>query len=154
MKKMTLLIAVFSLICLGANASADETEWKYYASTKIFDYYYNPTTVKQLTKDVVSVAGKQVIKDAESREQYLKDLEKLKIPVSAEEYKSFKETVSFLDIDCSSRKYRIVSMVDYDDKGKAISTAKGEGMKWEAIVQHSITDVLQREVCTKKAGNK
>ena len=144
-----LLLAGTSVAGGGAGPQGSPNSgWLPVSANDDFSYFYNPKSVTRPGKGKAVAWIKAQAKPA-SRDrlrtkylQYLKDR-----GVEIEGYKNFSYAMIQKEFDCAARKSRLVSVKDYDERGRMLSSTYVEDQNWGDVVAGSIEEELLKIFC-------
>jgi hypothetical protein len=118
-------------------------DWKPYQATKYGDiYYFDSESIEKLPEGVIRVWTK-----TEKTEFIGGDLVKHVDEVtSGGKDKVIGEIIQLLEINCSSKQFRVINLAVYD-KNRDIKEYYNEPSEWDGIAPESVTNSLQKEIC-------
>ena len=135
----TLAMTFFGALVLGYCSLLWAAEWTLYYQTdtekenRIITgkYYFDKSTVEKPEKDIVRLTEK-ITQSLAGREEADKK-------------------ITQMEINCSSRKYRILSRTEYDDvTGKALAEDRNKIQPWSRFSLDSIMGDLRDNLCFEK----
>lgn len=156
-----ILMAAVLVAGVCCNVAAGTADWKPYAADRHFSYYYDAHSVVYPYKGIhnvlnleladvgiVRVRTKSIIKDEKSREWKMQELKKSGLATKG--YDRYDHTVSGLEVNCTGKKYRLLSAADYSREGDQLGSVPKESgsVDWERIPPGSETEALQLAVCS------
>jgi len=134
------VVVLFFITFLGlTHVEAWGEDWKFYAQSKDGTmYYYDPTRVTHVSEGVLKFLGK-VIPSSEIVKKF--------VEINAK-FTELHHIISLIEMNCSERKRRPLSIIFYDKNGVAIKNVYvtlGES-DWEIVLpgspQENVLDVL------------
>lgn len=156
-----ILISAVLVAGVCCNAAAGTADWKPYAADRHFSYYYdahsvvypyrgvhNVLNLELADVGIVEVRTKSIIKDEKSREWKMQELKKSGLATKG--YDSYDHTVSGIEVNCTDKKYRLLSEADYsrgEDRLGSVLKESGS-VAWEPIPQGSEAEALRLAVCS------
>lgn len=156
LSKPGIIILAFGLIVLYCNY-AYGADWKLYAETQNFYFYYNvdkPDPLKLILdifrKKLVTVWIKRVSKDDKGRNWQIQENKKLGL--STKGYEGYEYTIFLKEINCSDKMSRLLSEADYTKDGNLLSKSESPYAEWKPIVPGSDDEALQKAVCVINAS--
>ena len=117
-------------------------DWKVIHESKVAFFFYDAESKNYPSKRIIRVTGKTVPKNIE---EAIKSKEKhYGLP-----YKKFAYTLYLNEINCSDKKCRVLSIVDYDDKGNILHSKSFESDKaiWIDVPKNSAIESLFNIMC-------
>lgn len=141
---MNMLSKLFVVVCcgllgLGFIHPACGAEWQFYYQTEIEKD--DATITEKLYYDMSSVVKpeKNVVKATQ------------KITRAGYNEKETDSKLRLLEINCSSRKYRVLSMTEFEfGTGKALPEVRYDNAPWTRFSLDSVMEVLYSNVCFEK----
>jgi hypothetical protein len=173
--KSGVILAVIGVTIFG-NIEVWGVDWTYYADTGIKGdvYYYDKESITSLPEGVVRVR-ERVIKDEDLKKAFeekkgavQKFIERRvsgKKAISKEESEQIYEECQkeFLrdlviagkriqiELKCGDKMFRLISGVEYDEKGNAIRGISGSPSEWLQIIPETPIENLHKILCPKKS---
>lgn len=153
-------IAVILTACIWHSAYAEAADWKPYAGDRNFLYFYDAKRVTYPYKDIynvlnlelanvniVNVWTKRIIKSEKGREWQIQEQKKKGLTTKG--YEQYEYTMSRKELNCSGKKYRVLSEVDCGKDGGVLRLFLKEDhvADWEAILPGSDMEALHRSLC-------
>ena len=139
MKGKITIFAVFLFLVSLFFMDAWAVDWVFCAKSKEgLYYYYDPQSIKRASKDFVQVWTKGVYGE-KSVQEYIKKL--------GPAYKELSYAVVLSEFNCSEKKYRFLSITEYNQGGGVITSATNNSSSWHFIVPHSLNERLFNIVC-------
>jgi len=176
MKSISVTMGVI-LLLIGLISSDMEvwgTDWCYYGTSDMGQYYYDKDSITSLPEDVVRL-WERVIKDEdlkkafeEKRETVEKYIE-AKVPgkkaLSKEEsrrlYEAWQkeflrdlilpEKRMLIELKCGEKMFRLISGIEYDQKGEIIKALSASQAEWLSIVSGTPMEELYHIVCAQES---
>jgi hypothetical protein len=122
--------------------------WELLAQTEEFGLYLDPKTLRRNPDGTMRAWVKLVLRNQEkqAREKFVKNTERMQAKNGR--YAKYSSTLSLEEYDCKNRKWRVLSISDYDDDGKVIESDSGVG-RWnddppETVAEASLESICQR----------
>ena len=135
---------VQSIICLVifflfAN-QAWAADWIYFDTAAVGDVYYDKSSIKKVSKNIISVWNKDVL-SKEAKKKYfslLKEIHKAPKNPSMLNYYT-----KLMEIDCVNRKIKDIFVIFYNEKGKVIyASPKSDSGEWNDILPNTVGEKL------------
>jgi hypothetical protein len=135
---------VQSIICLVIFfLFANQTwaaDWIYFDKAAVGDVYYDKSSIKKVSKNIISVLNKDILSEKTKRKYFslLKEIHKApKNPSMLNYY------IKLMEIDCVNRKIKDISVTFYNEKGKVIyASPKSESGEWNDIHPNTVGEKL------------
>ena len=143
-----ILIGIWSLFIYGFN-NAEGAEWKLFQTSSVGNiYYYDPTSVKRYSNDILWVWVRIIETTGFSKKdlEQLKDSKKAIEVIKKAQEKSTGEWKQVFEINCSARMFRVLSATLYDTNGN-IKEDYEIPSEWVHIPQNSVTNYLTKILC-------
>jgi hypothetical protein len=155
-------IAVILTAGIWCSSSAWAADWKPYAGDQYSSYFYDAKRVSypyktiynvmdlELAKvDIVNVWTKRIIRSEKGREWRIREQKKQGLTTKG--YERYEYTMSQKEMNCSGKKYRVLSEADYTKDGGVLSlfTKDYRLADWKSISPDSDTEALHRSLCEK-----
>jgi hypothetical protein len=135
--KYGVIFAVFGFIVFFA-IEAQAVDWKLFGTdAEGNSRYYDPQSIKRVSKDIVQVWTKMVFK--EKGEQFM--IRKL-----GPEFKGLDSETVFYEFNCNEKKRRTLSLTFYKKDGSVLNNS-GNTSSWSFIVPESVLESLFNIVC-------
>ncbi|MBI3592255.1 MAG: hypothetical protein HY099_02030 [Nitrospirae bacterium] len=160
-------VVITALIVVCGYGAADVADWKPYAETRYFNFYYDAGDIRYLSKsifnlfegknpkgDISGVWIKRVIKGEKGRDFQIQ--EQRKHGLSIRGYEQYEYTMALKEINCSDKMYRIISEVDYNKEGGKLGAYTNEPrwVSWRSILPESEDEVLHKALCEETKAEK
>jgi hypothetical protein len=137
------VIGLVGLLALGSFAEA--AEWVYYSKSDNETCYYDASSIRRTSKDLVRVwmkietsPGYQIESNKQNR-------------MPTEGYEKFSHSLMLFEINCSTMTTRTMTLTDYSNDGKTLfSNEFGENSSWITIRPESNGEELYQQVCKQK----
>jgi uncharacterized protein YuzE len=153
-------IALFALLisaCPTNGQTKLQPEWKslgfYYHRNNQVEMFYDPGTIKQVSKRIQQVWIKQIehYEDEKAKQVGIEELTKNReiLGFKLDGYDKYAYSTSLIEFDCSKRTARDSCIVDYDETGKIIGKECSEEMPF-APVRTELTIKLLKITCKQK----
>lgn len=125
-------------------------DWPQVASTNDSSIFYGVRTIRRLNVNVVRVWIKWKLKDdtEETRVAFLRNRKTQGLQTFG--YQSFSHTLELHEYNCTTDEMRILSRIDYDDKGNILESTSYRNPEWSYIVPDSVGAALRRAVCQRR----
>ena len=158
MKLVVLLVLALSSLSLSLSFQDKDKakpEWKYLFSLEddrdTFETYYDAANIERSPQGMVRVWLKQipVTHNATEKQRIVNAIisnRKLN-KMNTEGYDKYAYTLTLFEFDCSGRKARGISIKDYDEAEKLLSTDTKEGSPFAPVVEGSSSEVVLKAVC-------
>ncbi len=138
---MALTIALIFVILGPASLAPSETpweDWKFYAETQFGSYHYNAEDIGYLPRNIVRIWQRLVLTN-QGRVHLAGEL--------GREYEHVREIVVLREIDCMSRRSRILEVAYCRERRKVMKSESYERFDWDSIIPDSVDDILRHTVC-------
>jgi hypothetical protein len=138
MKSLSVKLGVilFGLAIFG-NAEVWGADWNLYGSSEKVLYYFDAQSITRPSKNVVRVWEKW-----DYTEKGVMDM----VGSFGKEYENVSHTIFFLEINCSKKENRGLSLTHYDHKGNVVYSISSPS-EWRSINPESMAEKLYKEVC-------
>jgi len=130
------LLAILYLLFSSA-VEAWTAEWEFCAKSGWGYYYYDPQSIKRVSKDTIQVWEKAVYTE-KGVQDMVKDL--------GPKYIELSYTLQLCEFNCSEKKSRILSATFYNNEGGIIGSFSYP-TTWEFVVPESVDEHLFNIVC-------
>ena len=130
---VVLIIGIVTFGCAGMRGAS----WRLYDRDDEYIGYYDARGITHPSKNIVRVWERWEYTDKGVIEK-VKELGK--------EYENINKTTGLVEINCSEKKWRMLSLNHYSKEGKIIFSASQEG-QWDDIVLNSRVGALYKAVC-------
>ncbi len=158
--KFTLLVLVIvtslssSLVSLTRPVQT-APEWKYVATLEddrdSWKTYYDAANIERPNKDIVRVWLKQIPitrNEAEERRIVNGIIENRKLnKMNVKGYEKFAYSHTLVEMDCSGKKARSVSIKDYDREEKLLGSDTKVDLPFARVEEHSLPGLILAAVC-------
>jgi hypothetical protein len=124
------------LLILG-HAEVRGADWRLYSRDDEYKGYYDAKGITHPSENIVRVWQRWEYTDKGVIEK-VKELGK--------KYENISQTAVLDEINCSEKKWRMLSLNHYSKEGKIISSVSQEG-QWDYIVPNSRVGALYKAVC-------
>ena len=160
-------IAVIMMAGIWCSAAAEAADWRQYAGDQYFSYFYDAGGIDypyktvynvlnlELSKlSIVSVWTKHIIRDKKGREWQIQEQKKLGSTTKG--YERYEYTMAHKELNCSEKKYRVLSEADYTEDGDVLSSFMKDAnyVEWKPIPPDSDTETLHHALCGKTKERK
>jgi ketosteroid isomerase-like protein len=129
-------LLIFSLFANQAWAA----DWIYFDTAAVGDVYYDKSSIKKVSKNIISVWNKDILSEKTKRKYFsiLKEIHKAPKNPSMLNYYT-----KLMEIDCVNRKIKDIFVIFYDVKGEAVySSPKSESGEWNDILPNTVGEKL------------
>lgn len=141
--RIFLLVVIFPFLFCHTIRAAD---WRFFSQSARGDCFYDAAGVEKISKNVVRVLTRVNI-NPEEHERWRNKF--------GEKYNEFDYEEELKDIQCVSKKTRLVSVTEYDRNGGIIEAVKfDESSDWDHIAPGSINHSLLKIVCKEQRSRK
>ena len=156
------LIAVIIMAGIWCSAAAEAADWRPYAGDQYFSYFYDARLIDypyktvynvlnlELSKlSIVRVWTKRITRDHKGRDWQIH--EEKKLGSTTKGYDRYESTVAQKELNCSEKRYRVLSEADYSKDGDVLSSVVKDAnyVEWEPIPPDSDTEALLHALCEK-----
>ena len=138
------VIGLAGLLALGSLAEA--TEWLQYDTSSRRTLFYDASSIRRPSKDLVTVWKKNEWSQEGVDQQIAL---RRKHGLSTTGYENFRYSMELHQINCSTRKYQINKVAYYGNDDKILDTYDFE-RGWEIIPPDSAEEDLYNRVCKQK----
>ncbi|MFV0467982.1 MAG: surface-adhesin E family protein [Dysgonomonas sp.] len=161
MKHIVLVLTVL-FIAIHAHTQEDE-KWKLFAVTEGVEVYIDTTSIKRIenkSDDVFfryAVTSKKIYADSIGKNEYLSKIrtafaksekKESKIQKKMKKWNDVKYTLIEYVYDCVNRRFRTISIADYDSRNKLIvKTKTPKTTPWTDIAGDDVGDLMMFYVC-------
>jgi hypothetical protein len=108
--------------------------------------YYDKSSIKKMDKDIIRVSNKFVYNSKSEKKNAFSTLKEINKAPKNPDIMSYDLSVN--EIDCANKKHRLISVIFYDIKGKAIYSSSEFSKEWNKIISESFMDKLENTVCS------
>jgi hypothetical protein len=156
MKNTNFLIIILLTVFLLSAADSWAKNWTLLGTDPNGTEYYKPSDVKKVTKNIVHVRTK-IIYNERGKFRNFSRLTKTEKNLRNPYILNFE--MKWIEFNCTTRQYRLLSGGIYDKRGKLISDLPPSGKKWSRIPAGSPAEKLMDLLCgntdvTKNNGSK
>lgn len=106
-------------------------------------YYYDPQSIKRVSKDIIRVWHKTTYTETTYTEKSMQDV----IKGFEFEPKEVSCSIALFEYDCSEKKVRTLSLTTYTKAGDAIDTISYDSPSWNFVIPDSVGEFLFNIVC-------
>jgi hypothetical protein len=138
MKGKITIFAFLGFIIFFLSMEAKAVDWVFCAKSKEGLYYYDPQGIKQASKDIVQAWTKLVYTE-KSVQEHIKKL--------GPAYNELSYAIALGEFNCSEKKYRFLSITEYNQGGGVIASVTNNFSTWHFVVPHSVNERLFNIVC-------
>jgi hypothetical protein len=136
--RILLIFVILGSLIVGRSETSG-ADWTFYAGSEFGSYHYNSENIGYLPDHLVRISQKLVL------------TKKGRINLTGElgkEYENISELLVLREIDCMSKKSRILEVAYCYEEGKIIKkTTYQQQLNWDSISPDSVDDILHRAVC-------
>lgn len=140
-----LCIAALCIFGFCSYVSAEASRWKLFSESHAFSWYYDENGMDHSNKNVIRVWAKSAVKGRTGIDEKIKLLKKFGGQTKG--YEDYSYTVNLFELDCKSKKQRVISVKDYDSQGNTLETATMENSPWDYVPPGTIAESLFKAVC-------
>lgn len=128
----------------------EEKEWPHVGTTSFSSVSYGAKTIRKLNGNIVRVWTKTTLKDdtIETKSEFMR-IRKTQGSRTLG-YETFSRTFELDEYNCTKGEGRVLSQVDYDDKGNVIDSTTYRNPGWDYIVPNSIGESILRAACKQR----
>jgi hypothetical protein len=134
---ITVIFLIFGSLSPG-HPKTIGADWRLYGESEFGSYHYNAKNIAYLPDHLVRAWQKLVLTD-KGRVDLTGELGK--------EYDSVNELIVLREIDCSSRRSRILEVAYRGEEGGTIKREAYQLVDWNSIIAYSADDILYHAVC-------
>ncbi|OPY10731.1 MAG: hypothetical protein A4E70_00524 [Syntrophus sp. PtaU1.Bin005] len=139
----SMICSFFLILLLLPDPAVGSSDWVEYGRSDQGDIYlYHPATMKQKTKDIMQVWVKVVFSD-KGKKHYAQWLKNKGEPV--EGYEKLSHTLSLMEIDAKSPRFRILYGSEYDMDDKELFRGSRDA-PWKDILPRSTQERLKNNI--------
>ena len=119
------------------NSKAREANWKLYATTDEASYYYDADGIVHSSQNSVQVSVKLLFTDRGIIQM---------VEEFGERYQNLSEEIDTYEINCSEKKFRILSVTRTSREGEVILSVSRDGAAWTSMPKDSASEILCKAV--------
>lgn len=124
----------------------EPSEWKNFGMSSGQLFFYNTKNISKAENGFTKVWVKsKYLDESAGRVETIKNRSGLNLPING--YEKFAFTLLAYEVNCSSQQFRLVSFIDYDDRGTVLESDELEG-KWSEPVPESIGKGILEFTCS------
>jgi hypothetical protein len=176
MKSISLTLGVVLLLTgfISGNKEVWGTDWCYYGTSDLGQYFYDKDSITSLSEGVVRL-WERVIKEEdlkrafgekkEAVEKYIEGKVSGRKAISKEESKKLyeewqkeflrdlilRERRMLIELKCGEEKFRLISGVEYDEKGEIRRALSASQAEWLSIIPGTPMEELYHIVCAQES---
>lgn len=125
-------------------------EWKYFGTSGGQMFFYNTKNISKTQNGFTKVWVKsKYLDESAGRVETIKNRSDHNLPTTG--YENFAFTLLAYEVNCGSQQFRLVSFIDYDDRGKVLESDEFEG-KWSDPIPESIGKGILESACAASSG--
>ena len=115
-------------------------DWKLFAETDLYECFYDAEDTTPSTKNIVDVWAK-----LEYTEKGITGI----VKEFGKHYADLSYSLELLEINCTEKKERILSITEYSAEGKILyaNSVQGRPPTWKIIPRESVDESLYKTVC-------
>jgi hypothetical protein len=132
------IFAIFVFIVSFFPIEAKVVDWKYVGTGESALHYYDPQSIKWVSKDIVRVWVK-ISYRGKGVQRHIKKF--------GPEYKKLSYSISIWEFNCSEGKRNLVESTDYKQDGGVIHSYAYDSPSWHFITPDSMNEKLFNIVC-------
>ena len=149
MKRISKLIVFCILLVVVSNISVHAATWEFLGKTVDGSiYYYDKSSVKYPTGNIVRFWGKE-IPSASAKKENMVEIGVKYFGQLDSKFLKYSSHKVLAEINCSKEQIRTLSYVVYDSEGNIIGSFSGSS-KWVSIVPESIVELAADKLCLQK----
>ena len=133
--RQILLVIIFVLFV--SNVAWGE-DWKIYAVTEFGFYFYNPQSIRRVSKDTVRVWEKLVYTEKGGQQM---------IKGTVPKYIKLSYAIKLIELNCSEQKSHFLSLTYYDQNKEIVYSSVGYASSWNFIVPESAGESIFNVIC-------
>ncbi len=124
----------------------EASEWKYFGLSSGQIFFYNTKSISKAQNGFVKVWVKsKSLDEPAGRVETIKHRSNLRLPTDG--YENFAFSLMAYEVNCGSQKFRLISFIDYDSRGKVLESDEFEG-KWSEPIPESIGEGILEFACS------
>ncbi len=123
---------------ISAYAAVSPEDWRFYARSEFGSYWYDGENIDRLPAHLLRVRQKLVLSD-QGKMNLAAELGK--------EYEKAYQAIILRELDCLSRKSRILELTFCSKEGEVIKRESYHLPEWDSISPDSVDDVLYGSLC-------
>lgn len=128
-------------------------EWRNIADGKYDRFFYNPTKISRTDGGSLKFWIKETAKGGSIywTADVASQRKREGLEADVNKYAALDHVLTLYEVDCSKHEMRLLSRIDYSDKGETLSslTRRGE-IEWDNIIPESFGETFARYVCTEE----
>ena len=149
MKRISKRIVLSVLLVFVLSISIHAAAWEFLGKTTDGSvYYYDKSSVKYLTGNVVRFWGKEIPSETAKKENMV-ELGIKYLGYLDGKFMKYSSHKVLAEINCSKEQIRTLSYVFYDSEGNIIGSFN-ESSHWVSIVPESIVELAANKLCRQK----
>lgn len=149
MKRISKRIVLSVLLVFVLSISIHAAAWEFLGKTTDGSvYYYDKSSVKYLTGNVVRFWGKEIPSETAKKENMV-ELGIKYLGYLDGKFMKYSSHKVLAEINCSKKQIRTLSYVFYDSEGNIIGSFN-ESSHWVSIVPESIVELAANKLCRQK----
>jgi|GEM_PF-5509196 len=138
------LLGVFFLFFFSVASRA--ADWQFFSESPRGNYFYDASGMKTISKNVIRVLVKLDITPEECERWHAR---------FGEKYRDFSHEEELKEINCSTKKARVISVTEYDENGEVIDRVHfGDTSGWDRIAPGTVNHALSKVVCKRQRAGK
>lgn len=159
-----LIFTISIFIAINAYERAEGADWKLYAETPNYNFYYNadsmaPRFLKDIhlledmqrmlnfvMKNTVKVWTKRSIKNDMGRTLQLQEHKRLGLSVKG--YENYQHTLSLKELNCRDKTVRLLLEADYTEDGNILGKEETPYAALKPVAPESNDDLLHKTLCS------
>ncbi len=161
MKKINLFVLLLFMLAslllfVGCEKDAEDTaiqvpsDWVQYGIDKdenVWTYNRNLNIKKEGDSYMVSAWAKRILSE-KGREKIIQQMKSQGKSVTG--YEKLAEDKILNEVDCKNKRYKILSVISYDQNGKVLLSENSKESSWNYVAPNSNGNIFLRKVCPEK----
>ncbi len=135
--RIGLIFVILGPLCL-VHSETLAADWRFYAGSEFGSYHYNAENIGYFPNNIVRIWQKLVLTN------------KGRVSLKGEmgkEYENVTELAVLREMDCTSRRTRILEIAYCYEEGGVIKRESYQQIDWDSVIPDSVDDILHHAVC-------
>jgi len=149
------IISALLVLSFCSHTKAEGADWKLYAESDNFYFYFDSSNIKHSVKDYLSLPWtrfskawtKRVIRNEQGRNWQIQENKKLSLTTRG--YENYEYTIALIEINCSDTSRRTLAETDYSKGGSILAASEEPYARWKPVTPESAHEMLYQLLCGK-----